>query len=33
MLTARAILYTVLVMVNVAAIVAWIAIAKRRQWR
>lgn len=33
MLTARVILYTVLVMVNVAAIVAWIAIAKRRQLR
>jgi uncharacterized membrane protein YfcA len=31
MLTARVILYTVLVTVNVAAIVTWIAIAKRRQ--
>jgi uncharacterized membrane protein YfcA len=33
MLTAQVILYTVLVIVNVAAIIAWIAIAKRRHLR
>jgi hypothetical protein len=33
MLTARVVLYTVLVAVNVAAIIAWIAIARRRRLR
>ena len=33
MLTAQVILYSVLVIVNVAAIIAWIAIAKRRHLR
>jgi hypothetical protein len=31
--TARVILYTVLVVVNVAAIIAWISISKRRHLR
>jgi uncharacterized membrane protein YfcA len=33
MLTARSILYVVLVLVNLAAIISWIAIAKRRRLR
>jgi hypothetical protein len=33
MLTAQVVLYTVLVIVNVAAIIAWIAIARRRHLR